>query len=604
MVSPPHGWIATPPLVVNVVRDWSFNNLCKEIHRLNPSLTREYINEVVDNQNAVRCLKIGADNFVARDDKVLKFRPHFSTIIVRRSMANGDAIAATCVADALIELGFYVTFQTVPEIIPLIQHHPRIKRIEAPSGACDIDLDGAYEKHPDRFKRTYSEIFIEAANRFLAQKGIVLNAANCAPDLRSNEVSKRRALALMQPYPKPWTIICPSSFSHINRTVPDHIWQYAAPKIQGTKFWMGRGVVPGIMPLPVGNLVDVMHFIANANLVITVDTGPMHIAAALGIPMVAIEQASRPEQHLSDQRDFIVIRPPLACLNCLDEICRIKPLAPPCQNIDPEMIVESANKRLRATTSEDVSAVVCIYQPTADRLNQCLACLLPQVQEIIISVDHLGFVPPGILQDPKIRVVYNKTGKQFGYGRNANFGARHSNGKWILLVNDDCFLNPGAVQAMRDVAGDSVGLVAQLLRYPDGRIQHGGTYRNTGDIGFGHIDLGLMEPRIKEPVEMENVTLASALVRRTAYYQIRGFDERYLFYCEDNDFCMKMRKAGWKIMYQPKATGIHQEHQSTQHLPNIHSIMMASQKLFGEKWGDYFDWNRNRVPGNFEYLHR
>ena len=94
------------------------------------------------------------------------------------------------------------------------------------------------------------------------------------------------------------------------------------------------------------------------------------------------------------------------------------------------------------------------------------------------------------------------------------------------------------------------------------------------------------------------------MVRRTAYYQIRGFDERYLFYCEDNDFCMKMRKAGWKIMYQPKATGIHQEHQSTQNLPNIHSIMMASQKLFGEKWGDYFDWNRNRVPGNFEYLNR
>lgn len=600
--SPPHGWMAEPPIVPNVVRDWSFSGLCRKVHAINPSLTETYIRQVVDLQNANRCVRQGANNFVFRDPESISPRLDFGGIIIRRSMANGDAIAATCVADALIERGFAVTFQTDPAIIPLISHHPRIKYVFPPTTVCDIDLDGAYEQHPYRYTCSYGEIFLEKANRFLLTKGVTLPIANCSPELVISEPDKIQGRKVMEAYPRPWTIICPSSFSFANRTVPDSIWQYAAPKIDGTKFWLGRGSVPGIMPLATKDLVEAMRYIANANLMVTVDTGPMHVAAALGTPMVAIEQASRPELHLSDQRDFIVIRPDLDCLNCLDLVCKINADNPPCRDIPVDRIVEAANKRLRATTSEDVSAVVCTFQASAAMLNHCLSCLLPQVQEIIVSVNHNGFLPEGTITDTKIKVVYNKTGRAWGYGQNANYGARHSNGKWILLVNDDAFLYPEAVKAMLDATNDSVGLVGQLLFYPDGTIQHGGTYRNPGDSGFGHLDLGLRTPRITEPVEMENITLASGLVRRSAFFQVRGFDERYKFYCEDNDLCMKLRKAGWKIMYQPKAKGIHQEHQSTKKMGAMYETMLASQKLFGEKWSEYFDWNRNRIPGNFEYL--
>ena len=56
--SPPHGWIATPPLVVNPVRNWSFNGLCKDVHQLNPSLSEEYVREAVEHQNALRMLNM------------------------------------------------------------------------------------------------------------------------------------------------------------------------------------------------------------------------------------------------------------------------------------------------------------------------------------------------------------------------------------------------------------------------------------------------------------------------------------------------------------------------------------------------------------------
>lgn len=602
--SPPGGWIVTPPLTRAPMRDWVFENVLRQVMLTHPDWPLQVAVEQVEVMNAERCIRQGALNFVIRDDRVPGPRPNYGGVIVRRSMANGDAIAATCVADALMEQGHSVIFQTAPAIIPLIKHHPNIKEVVPPNTVCDVDLDGAYERHPNRFTLTYGEIYLTRANEALAARGIRLPLKNWAPELTVPEEAKARARNLLAPHPKPWTMICPASLSHANRTVPSIVWQHAAAQIKGSCFWMGPGQVPGIHPLHFANIVDLLPYLAVADLMVTVDTGPMHMAAALGTPMVAIEQASRPELHISNLRDFVEIRPPLDCLNCLDEICRINASSPPCRNIDPNMIAEAANHKLKGALEDGVSAIICIYQPTVARLNQCLSCVLPQVDEVVISVDHLGFVPEGTIASEKIRIVYNRTGQRFGYGRNANFGARHSCHRWLLLLNDDVFLHEGAVARMREVATDGVGLVAQLLYYPDMTIQHGGTYRNPGDIGFGHLDLGARDHRIKEPVEMENVTLASALVRRSAYYQIKGFDERYLFYCEDNDFCMKIRKAGWRVIYQPKATGIHQEHQSTFTIPDVQRIMRESQALFAQKWQLYFDWNRHRVPGNFDYLKR
>lgn len=602
--APPQGWIVEPPLVKSAVREWSFESVCREVKAQHPDWPILQVQEQVELQNAARCVRIGASNFTVRTEHIATQVAPYGSLVIRRSMANGDAIAATCVADSLLAQGYAVTFQTARPIIPLIQHHPHIQTVMEPVGTCDVNLDGAYENHSRRFTWSYSQIFIEAANNALNARGIRLSPANATPRLKVPQHNLISAQLFLHSFPRPWIMCCPSSFSHRNRTVPPEVWIVLARMLPGTCFWLGQGQPPRFVPLPMPTLPDLLPHIGSADLMITVDTGPMHIAAALGIPMVAIEQASRPELHLSDQRDFVVVRPDLTCLNCLQELCPLNSQDPPCAHIDPDRLARAAYEKLRAYHENGVSAIVCIYQPPSTRLNRCLTCLLPQVDEIVISVDHGGFLPVDTLTDPKIKVVHNRTGERFGYGRNANFGARHSSHRWILLVNDDVFLHEGAVTRLREVATEGVGIVAQLLFYPDGTIQHGGTYRNPGDIGFGHIDLGAREPRYKEPLEMENVTLASALVPRKAFYEIRGFDERFVFYCEDNDFCMRMRQAGWKIIFQPKATGIHQEHQSTHTIPDVQRIMTESQAIFAQKWSAYFDWNRYRIPGNFDYLKR
>lgn len=526
-----------------------------------------------------------------------------SPIILRRTAAIGDALCATVVADNLIRQGFDVTMQAHPHCQCVLRRHPGLLSVENPNGFCHVNLDGAYEKDPKRREKHFHQMFFEKASQQLLTKGIVLGEPlNCKPHLAVGQNIKDAVFSNFRMFPRPWVFICPRSEFYNVRTVPDWIWESAAPKIMGTKFWIARHPAPkGIIDLKASNFDSVIEWLSAADLLVTVDTGPMHVAAALGVPVVAISQSSSPELHLNDQNDFISIAPKLDCLNCQQNVCPKGPMIPPCQSLEPDFIAQWANARLRAQFSEDVSAIVAIYQPDAAVLNRCLSCVLPQVSEVIVTGEGYSRIPDGALQHPKIRYVQKPTCR-IGYGRNANFGARHSNGKFLLLLNDDVFLSPDAVAWMKQEMKSDVGMVAHLLRYPDGRIYHAGVDRKPGMKDWYHIDHLQQTPTFQQVTELENVCGTSVLMRRSVFYDIDGFDEDFFLYSEDNDLAMRVRRAGWKIMYTPFATGVHLGHQSSDKVGGVGRFLAASNALFHKKWGPYLRHNLHRVPGDFSYL--
>lgn len=530
-----------------------------------------------------------------------------SDLIIQRIAAFGDVVASTIVVDKLHDLGFSVGFASHPSMFPILKRHPRINNVlEANRIAPHIRLDGAYEKSPYRRTVHFYELFIRTANEQLASRGINIGKAlNCRPRLyvhpKATEILRKRLAS----YPKPWIFICPRSDSYRARQIPDHIWEKAASKMPGTKFWIARGQAPkGIVNLQVGGMDDIINFLTLADLLVTVDTGPMHIANAIGKKVLAICQSSNPELHLSDQTDFFTIAPKLDCLNCQENTCPLNAFLPPCQTVDPELISAWTADRLRSMLTEEISAVIPIFRPDASMLNRCLEAVLPQVSEIVVTRERGGIVPRGTISDPKIRHVV-KPAEKIGFGRNVNFGFRHTKGKYVLVLNDDVYLAPDAVAHMMDVMKPDVGIVGMLLRYPDGTIYHAGKLRQpgSGGIGFPHVDLRKTEPTIKTPMEMENTNGASFLIRRDAFYDAGGYDEEFQFYAEDDDLCMKIRLAGWKLMYTPFATGIHDEHRETRKIKDINFIMRQSNQRFGQKWGTYFKHNANNPGlGNFNYL--
>lgn len=527
--------------------------------------------------------------------------PDRQKITVRRTASLGDVLSATVVAKKLTNLGYDVTFQAHASTHCILRRVPGIAHIEEPQGSPEIDLDNAYEKNSNRRSLHFAEMFVGRANEQLTTKKLY-DARNFAPRMELSDADRQAAIDVLQKYPKPWILICPRSNSWVNRTIPDATWVQVAAILPGTKFWLA------LHPAPKGDVVDlnVRHFDAGigflgcVDILATVDTGPMHVAAALGTPCVVVEQASSPDNHLSDQQDWIKVSPPLSCLNCQDNICRIDANHPPCQRIEPMAIADAVIHRLSAIRNEGVSVVVCTWKPSAQKLNHCLANVVDQVQEVIVVQDSAGMLPQGAMQHGKIRYLRSPKGN-IGYGRKANYGARHTNNKYILFLNDDLYLAPDAVAKMKEVMTEGVGIVAHELRYPNGLLQHGGTFRPLGVPGWGHLDLKHKESRIKEPVEMENVTGASILVRREAFYKAAGFDEDFYLYCEDNHFCLAVRQAGYKIIYTPHAKGVHEESQSTSVTPNIYNIMQESQRTLVRKWGWWFELNKNNAGlGVFE----
>ncbi len=523
-------------------------------------------------------------------------------IIVRRVAALGDVISATVIADKLKELGHEVTFQSHASAHPILRRVPAVGQVSEPGGYTHIDLDGAYETNVDRRRLHFNDMWFARANQNLHNYGLSLGVpVNARPRLVLSAGEKAIARAKFSDYPKPWVFICPASQYYNVRSVPNGVWEAAAKRINGTCFWLGLfPAPPGIVDLQVRQLSTLLTWLSCADLLITVDTGPMHFAAAMGVRVLAISQSSPPDLHLTDQVDFSCIAPPLECLGCQENQCPISRYTPPCQEINPEEIARACNDKLG---SIGVSCVIPIYRPDAAMLNRCLSAVLPQVQEIIVTKEASGLVPAGTITDPKIRhVTHRQNG--LGFGRNVNFGFRHTNNPYVLVLNDDVYLDPGAVDKLMECMKPKTGVVGHLTRYPDGTLYHAGKPRaQNGGIGFPHIDYRKYVPTIIEPVEMENTNGASILVRREAFYEVGGFDERFKFYCEDDTICMELRKAGWQVWYTPLATGIHAEHQETKKRPDMMQIMAQSNSLFGQLWAPYFEHNRNNKGlGDFSYL--
>lgn len=525
-------------------------------------------------------------------------------IIVRRTAAIGDALAATVVSDRLRQLGYETEFQTHQNIACLLKYVPSVTAITNPNGFAHVDLDRSYETNPSRRTLHFSEMFMSRASETLSPYGITLGPAlNCRPRLILPRQITETALCKFTQYEKPWIFFVPRSNTYAVRQVPDPIWSAVAALIPGTKFWLGTMPAPsGIVDLECRHLDNVIAWLSAADLVVSVDTGPMHIAAALGKQVIALGQSSSPELHLSDQRDFETLWPEgnLTCLNCQENICRINHYLPPCQTFSPEKIAAKVTQKRVGVQNGDVSAAIAIYRPDAAMLNRCLEALLGQVQEIVVAMDQASIKPPGALEHGKIRWVTHRL-FNIGYGRKMNFATRHTSGRYVLQVNDDVFLNHDAVARMKECMGPEIGIVSCLLRYPDGTIQHAGKVRAPGQRGWGHINHRQHLPDFKDVTEQENTCGACWLVDRKAHFESGGFDERFFIYAEDDDYCLRMRKTGYRILFTPHAQGIHVEHQSTSKTGPIVEHLNNSNKIFGQLWGQYLQYNSNRIPGNFDY---
>jgi N-acetylglucosaminyl-diphospho-decaprenol L-rhamnosyltransferase len=219
-----------------------------------------------------------------------------------------------------------------------------------------------------------------------------------------------------------------------------------------------------------------------------------------------------------------------------------------------------------------VSVVLVTYE-SAEDLAACLATLPaaagPHELEVVVVDNASRDGSAEIARGLGVKVLENPT--NLGLSRAVDLGAAATVAPWLLLLNPDTRLAPGSLARLLETAADpAVGCVGPHLRNSDGSEYPTGRRFPSILVGAAHAALGtvwpdnpatrhyhLAELDRSRPVQVDWVSGACMLLRREAYEAAGRFDAGYFMYFEEMDFCLRLARAGWRVVYDPGAEVTH-----------------------------------------------
>lgn len=238
-------------------------------------------------------------------------------------------------------------------------------------------------------------------------------------------------------------------------------------------------------------------------------------------------------------------------------------------------------------------SVVIVNFNAGDLLLDSVKAALSQAKQVIVvdnasSDSSLKMLEEHIANEPRLQIL--QTGSNLGFASACNIGIRHCAEPFILFLNPDCILRDASLRHMQQTLEEhpDAGMVGGLLLDPDGVEQGGGrravpTPWRSFVRAFGLSKLASRWPSLfydfhlhkqplpNQPIDVEAISGALMLVRRTAMEEVGIWDDAYFLHCEDLDWCMRYRQNGWRILFDAQAPAIH-----------IHGACSVSRPVFVE----------------------
>lgn len=249
------------------------------------------------------------------------------------------------------------------------------------------------------------------------------------------------------------------------------------------------------------------------------------------------------------------------------------------------------------------SPMVSIIIPVYNQWNYTYSCLKSIKEntdgisyEIIIADDVSSDLTKDInLYIENINVIRNE--ENLGFLLNCNNAAKHAKGKYIHFLNNDTNVQKNWLSSLLELIenDENIGMVGSKLVYSNGKLQEAGgiIWNDASGWNYGRLD----DPSKSEynyVKEVDYISGASIMIKTSLWKKIGGFDERYVpAYFEDSDLAFEVRKAGYKVMYQPKSVVVHFEGIShgTDENTGIKSYQLKNKEKFISKWKDILEKN-------------
>jgi len=160
-------------------------------------------------------------------------------------------------------------------------------------------------------------------------------------------------------------------------------------------------------------------------------------------------------------------------------------------------------------------------------------------------------------------VVYMRNETNSGFIASCNRGAEKARGNYLTFLNNDTLVRDGWLSALVGTFAEEpqAGVVGSKLVYPDGRLQEAGgiIWQDASGWNYGKFD-DASKPEYNYLREVDYCSAAALMIPKALFRDVGGFDSRYApAYYEDTDLAFKVRRAGYKVLYQPLSEVIHYE---------------------------------------------
>ncbi|WP_162501555.1 glycosyltransferase [Methylobacterium crusticola] len=208
-----------------------------------------------------------------------------------------------------------------------------------------------------------------------------------------------------------------------------------------------------------------------------------------------------------------------------------------------------------------------------------------------------------------LRRVHNakiiKGTENIGFLRAVNAASSFATGEYILLLNNDTYVLPQSVEiahALIESCAD-VGAVGGKLILPSGVVQEAGSIIWSDGSCLGYMrncQIDYFEANFQR--EVDYCSGAFLMLRKSIFLSVGGLDEAYYpAYYEETDLCVKIKKEGFKIVYEPSIEILHYEFGSTENLPSVLKLQEEHRQIFSEQHQDVL---ASKYPPNTENILR
>lgn len=207
--------------------------------------------------------------------------------------------------------------------------------------------------------------------------------------------------------------------------------------------------------------------------------------------------------------------------------------------------------------------IVIVNWNAGDLLRDCIQSVLDSAKDevrriIVVDNGSIDNSLKGIPLDP--RIIVDETGKNLGFGRACNRGAKLGVSRYILFLNPDTRLYASTLadvlRFMETEANSRVGVCGIRLIQDDGTIQHHTTSLPT-PMNIYRVDSFRTPFDHASNRPVSHVIGAFYFLRRSLFENLGGFDERFFVYFEDLDLSHRVHCAGWSIHYLASAAAYH-----------------------------------------------